>query len=148
MTLSLRNLTLDPPTPSSRRRGKTIDDDALPNTLRSPAKMVALREQRTLEHSRSSENLKRVQESQSDVESAVVGNGSPVKAGAKSRPALARPKARRRSTLEWANATPQRRQEKLESMTEEKLVDCFFGLEVEGLEGMVCPTTPQVYGGR
>ncbi|KAI7602459.1 hypothetical protein KC319_g22096, partial [Hortaea werneckii] len=37
--LSIRNLSLTP-TPTGRTRKKTIDDDAVPNTLTSPAKLV------------------------------------------------------------------------------------------------------------
>jgi len=44
---------------------------------------------------------------------------------------------RRRSTLEWANASPQRRQEKLESVIEERLADVFFSLHVGGVEGQL-----------
>ncbi|KAK4965388.1 hypothetical protein LTR42_012144 [Elasticomyces elasticus] len=133
VSLSLRNISLNAPA-AHRPRTKTIDDEALPTTLKSPAKLVALREQkhRTLEHSRSSQNLKPVHED------AVVddlpigeheGNGRPK---TPQRPALG--KMRRRSTLEWANATPQRRQEKLENVTAERMGDVFFSLHVGGVE--------------
>lgn len=146
VSLSLRNLSLDAPT-TSRRRGKTIDDDALPHTLKSPAKLVALREQRqVLEHSRSSSDLRSVAEDGGAGERGVGMtrvNGSPVKGegegsravmdGTPKRPTMGR--TRRRSTLEWANATPQRRQEKLKRVTEERMADVFFSLHVEGVEG-------------
>lgn len=45
------------------------------------------------------------------------------------------PRMRRRSTLEWANATPQRRQEKLEKVTAERMADVFFSVHVDGVEG-------------
>ena len=45
-------------------------------------------------------------------------------------------KLRRRSTLEWANASPQSRQEKLESMTAERMADVFFSLHIGDIEGM------------
>ncbi|KAK5681782.1 hypothetical protein LTS10_006315 [Elasticomyces elasticus] len=133
VSLSLRNLSLNNPA-LHRPRTKTIDDEALPTTLKSPAKLVALREQkhRSLEHSRSSQNLKSVHED------AVVddlpngeheGNGRPK---TPQRPALS--KMRRRSTLEWANATPQRRQERLENVTAERMADVFFSLHVGGVE--------------
>lgn len=50
-----------------------------------------------------------------------------------SRPVLR--KLRRRSTLEWANATPQRRQETLENVAAERMADVFFSLHVRGFEG-------------
>lgn len=58
-----------------------------------------------------------------------------VKGGAVgTRPAIKR--LRRRSTLEWANATPQRRQERWENVTMERLADSvFFSLHVRGFEG-------------
>ncbi|KAK3680191.1 hypothetical protein LTR78_000568 [Recurvomyces mirabilis] len=148
VSISLRNLSLAPPSPL-RRRGKTIDDDAVPQSLTSPAKLVALREQRPLEHSRSSSDL-RGNSLQAVAEDALtfdqdrddnvlnVSNGSPK---SKTRPNGAprtpqRPvlsKMRRRSTLEWANATPQRRQERLENVTSERMADVFFSLHVDGI---------------
>lgn len=142
VSISLRNLSLDhsPSSPTSRRRGRTIvDDDALPHTLKSPAKIVALREQRqALEHSRSSEDLKALAEHGSVTDGEV--SGSPLKGRdgvVESKSAARRPvkRLRRRSTLEWANATPQKRQERLESVTGERMADCFFSLHVKGLEG-------------
>lgn len=54
-------------------------------------------------------------------------------------PGGARPplrKLRRRSTLEWINATPQRRQERLEKVAAERLAEAvFFSLHVRGFEG-------------
>jgi hypothetical protein len=106
--------------------------------------MVAMREQRTLEHSRSSSDLKTLAEDGTKSESEekriaerVETNGSPSKSTVAQRtpprpPAI---RLRRRSTLEWANATPTRRQEKLESVTAERLADVFFSLHVEGVEG-------------
>ncbi|RMY08151.1 hypothetical protein D0867_09120 [Hortaea werneckii] len=134
--LSIRNLSLTP-TPSGRTRKKTIDDDAVPNTLTSPAKLVALREQRGLAHSHSSSDLRTVSEHDTDAqENSRNGNGTPVKANgapkAPQRPAMGR--MRRRSTLEWVNATPQTRQEKLEAVAKSRLADVFFSIHVEGVE--------------
>ncbi|KAK6440356.1 hypothetical protein LTR95_003416 [Oleoguttula sp. CCFEE 5521] len=141
ISISLRNLSLSPSL-SSRPRGKTIDDDALPTTLISPAKLVALREKKSLGHSRSSSDLRRVPEHAISVESESEAdghaNGSPRKNDANgspktpSRPSLA--KMRRRSTLEWANASPQKRQEKLENVVADKMADVFFSLHVPGVE--------------
>lgn len=143
VSISLRNISLDAPT-AARRRGKTIDDDAVPYSLRSPAKIVALREQAgKLEYSRSSTDLRSVSEHAvigegvGEENGAMVGrveNGSPVKGKSKAeRPRIGR--MRRRSTLEWINATPQRRQERLERVTEERMLDVVFSLHVEGFEG-------------
>lgn len=141
-SISLRNICLDPPK-HTRQRTKTIDDDAIPDNLVSPAKRLALREQKALGHSRSSSDLRRVPEDaiSTDAKSSdgdAHTNGSPKKnergtPTTPKRPPIAR--LRRRSTLEWVNASPQRRQEKLESVIEERLADVFFSLHVHGIHG-------------
>lgn len=143
VSISIRNLSLDAPS-TGRRRTKTIDDDAVPHSLKSPAKIVALREQRGLEHSRSSDDLRKVAEeaasSSAPEDNNGKGDGSPIKGKSKlvadsttPRPKIGR--MRRRSTLEWVNATPQRRQERLEKLAEERMVDVFFSLHVNGIDG-------------
>jgi hypothetical protein len=151
-SISLRNLTLNAP-PSSRARGKTIDDDAVPKNLISPAKLVALREQKALGHSRSSSDLRRVPEDGSYSEAEGTkhkrkeientqkapdkSNGTP-----KTPPRPSFAKLRRRSTLEWANASPQSRQQKLEGVTAERMADVFLSLHVEDIEGeTVCSSS-------
>ncbi|KAF2718878.1 hypothetical protein K431DRAFT_273754 [Polychaeton citri CBS 116435] len=146
VSISLRNLSLQP-SGGNRPRGKTIDDDAAPNALKSPAKLVAVREQRTLSHSRSSSDLTRVDEAMISSDSDLKANGI-VKGKVKDnvsadvnmkrtpeRPSIGR--MRRRSTLEWVNATPQKRQERLEKVTSERMVDCFYSLHVENVEGPI-----------
>jgi hypothetical protein len=112
----------------------------------SPAKLVALREQKVLGHSRSSSDLRRVPEdgSYSETECAKdkqkktentpkahdKSNGAP-----KTPPRPAFAKLRRRSTLEWVNASPQSRQQKLEGVTAERMADVFFSLHVEDIDG-------------
>ena len=85
-------------------------------------------------------------ESSSAIEDVGTSDASPVKGKAKisseitpTRPKFGR--MRRRSTLELVNATPQRRQERLEKLAEERMVDVFFSLHVKGLEGMVRPAS-------
>ena len=146
VSISLRNLDLQRYS-TRRSRGKTIDDDALPQTLKSPAKLVALREQKTLGHSRSFTDLRGVPEDAVTDERGEIGEGALVHANGSpkgkqkangspktpQRPPFAR--MRRRSTLEWANASPQSRQEKLENVTAERMADIFFSLHVEGVKG-------------
>lgn len=148
-SLSLRNLSLEAassPKATRRSRGKTIDDDGLPQTLQSPAKLFALREQegRALEHSRSSTDLRSTAldggsaiDDSRDGET-ILGNGSPMKGKSPATRPRMPGRMRRRSTLEWAHSTPQRRQERLARALEERLVDVFFSLHVGGVEGMVC----------
>ncbi|EME47941.1 hypothetical protein DOTSEDRAFT_69766 [Dothistroma septosporum NZE10] len=145
VSISLRNISLADPCPS-RSRSKAIDDDALPQTLKSPAKLVALREQKALGHSRSSTDLHAVLEEAATHSAATdeaVVNGSPVAGEQKQRTpgaALDSPRRpefkrlRRRSTIEWANATPQKRQERLENMTKERMADVFFSVHVKCVE--------------
>lgn len=142
VSISLRNLNLTPTSPG-RKRGKTIDDDALPNTLKSPAKLVALREQKALGMSRSSTDLRAVAENAVTEAEDANTNGSP-KGGKEKRRQSAtvesprRPefrKLRRRSTLEWTQSSPQTRQKRLEKVTKERMADVFFSLHVQGIEG-------------
>ncbi|KAH7092365.1 UV radiation resistance protein and autophagy-related subunit 14-domain-containing protein [Paraphoma chrysanthemicola] len=122
--ITIRNLTLS--SAPSRSRGKTIDDEAIPSTLKSPTKALALRESKGLAHSRSSSDLKFKNSSQ-------LGNGSlrepttPTKAV---RPSFGKG-LRRRTTMEWANASPLTRQKKLEDITADRMADTFFTLHVE-----------------
>ncbi|KAF4551225.1 VPS38-like protein [Elsinoe fawcettii] len=133
-SIALRNLALLQV--DGRHRGKVIDDDALPNTLKSPAKQLALREGKTLGHSKSSDDLRPIHEDQPKSQRAngIPVNGSP-KAPAKEkrmRPTVA--KLRRRSTLEWASETPQNRQIRLEAVSAARLADVFFTLHVRDVK--------------
>ena len=124
--ISLRNFSLSPPT--SRPRGKTIDDESLPYALKTPAKILAQRESHKLEHSRSSDDLRSSPgklDGGADGKQAN-GNGSP-----KARPAISK---RRRSTYSWTNAPPQVRQQQLEDVTLERLADTWFSLHCAGMQ--------------
>lgn len=123
--ISLRNLALSPPRP--RSRGKTIDDESLPYALKTPAKALAQRETHKLEHSRSSNDLK---SSPSKSSGALKTENSDSDAPAKLRPR----KPRRRSTLNWSNAPPRVRQNKLECVARERMADTWFSLHCSGLE--------------
>ncbi|KAL5380557.1 hypothetical protein PMIN04_007279 [Paraphaeosphaeria minitans] len=120
--ITVRNLTLVP-TPS-RPRGKTIDDDAIPSTLKSPTKKLALHESRGLNHSRSSSDLKCHGNKETSQRS------SPEKP---KRPGMTRG-LRRRSTLEWMAANPLTRQKKLEDITDSRMADTFFTIHMDGQE--------------
>ncbi|KAF2773134.1 hypothetical protein EJ03DRAFT_286881 [Teratosphaeria nubilosa] len=136
VSISLRNLSLAPTSPE-RIRAKARDDDAVPQSLKSPAKLVALQEQHALGHSKSSSDLRSAAE---DADGGVANDGSPTNGQVEqngaprtpSRPTLGR--LRRGSTLEWANATPQRRQEKLQNVTGDRMADVFFSVHVAGVK--------------
>ncbi|KAH9866878.1 hypothetical protein IAQ61_007467 [Plenodomus lingam] len=125
--ITIRNLTLTA-TPS-RARGKTFDDEAIPSTLKSPAKALALRQGKGLSHSRSSSHLQSSSE-------ATRQNGSlhrPTTPTNSSRPRLGNG-LERRATMEWSNASPLTRQKKLEDITAGRMADTFFTLHVEEQE--------------
>ncbi|KAL9124727.1 MAG: hypothetical protein Q9217_005974 [Psora testacea] len=124
--LSFRNLALAKPT--NLPRGKTIDDEPLPNALKAPAKALSQRENQKLEHSRSSSDLKQTSQAKSAQESADP-NRSLFES---SRPSGI--KLRRRSTLNWMNASPRIRQQKLEDVITDRMADTWFSLHSDGLE--------------
>lgn len=144
--ICLRNLTLDPGL-NRRERRKTIDDDAVPNTLKSPSKIVALREQRSLAQSRSSTDLRTVAEL--DLSESLSDRNGEERSRETARhehghitatprtPLRPSHRLRRRSTLEWNNATPQMRQERLERVTMDRMADVFFSLHIHGIDGEV-----------
>ncbi|EUC43453.1 hypothetical protein COCMIDRAFT_100749 [Bipolaris oryzae ATCC 44560] len=122
--ITIRNLTLTPST--TKPRGKTIDDEAVPSTFKSPAKALSMRESRGLAHSRSSSDLT----SPDDAVRRSNGLRDPTTSQKANRPATGRG-LRRRSTMEWTNASPLTRQKKLEDITAGRMADTFFSLHVE-----------------
>ncbi|KAF2267577.1 hypothetical protein CC78DRAFT_61088 [Lojkania enalia] len=130
--ITIRNLTLAPP--PSRQRGKTIDDDAIPSTLKSPTKALALRESRGLVHSRSSSDLTSTDDRLKQGNGEVQQPSSPTQRPSRSnRPTMGRG-LRRRSTMEWSGANPLVRQQKLENITEGRMADTFFSLHIDNQE--------------
>ncbi|KAF2203235.1 UV radiation resistance-associated gene protein [Delitschia confertaspora ATCC 74209] len=123
--ITIRNLTLTPrPT---RLRGKTADDEAIPSTFSSPAKALAQLEVNTIAHSRSSSDLRSVEESPKRSSANIPSQGSPKKPV---RPSILKDR-RRRSTMEWIGASPQERQKKLEDVIAARMADVFFSLHIE-----------------
>lgn len=122
--ITIRNLTLTPST--TKPRGKTIDDEAVPSTFKSPAKALALRESRGLAHSRSSSDLT----SPDDAVRRSNGLRDPTTPQKSNRPVVGRG-LRRRSTMEWTNASPLTRQKKLEDITAGRMADTFFSLHID-----------------
>ncbi|QDS76141.1 hypothetical protein FKW77_007103 [Venturia effusa] len=134
--ISLRNLTLS--AEQNRPRGLTVDDEVVPSSFKSPGKTLAVREQITLTHSRSSDNLRPIPELDgiNEVKDKGKGKVDAVEDGSPS-PKATRPisaRMRRRSTLEWVSATPQMRQKKLEDIISARIADVFFALHADGLE--------------
>ncbi|KAJ5120346.1 uncharacterized protein N7515_009734 [Penicillium bovifimosum] len=111
--ISVRNLVVTPP--PTRARGKTIDDDDIPNTLRTSSKILSQTENRPLHSSRSFTDLKSHTSQHENAKEPAVRS------------------ARRRSTLFWNDPNPRTRQVKLEDITNSRMVDSFFSLHGEGL---------------
>jgi hypothetical protein len=131
--ISIRNLALSQT--KTRPRGNTVDDAALPTALRSPAKVLAQQERLQLEHSRSITDFKAIAASE---------HGSITKAKDKDKPDAQSDVApgkgpplrrlRRRSTLDWQNASSQYRQKKLEDVVSANMAHVFFSLHVPAHE--------------
>jgi UV radiation resistance-associated gene protein len=115
-------------TPSNRPRGKTIDDEDVYNTLRSPAKILAQNEGRIVPYSRSFTDLT-LSASHSATQLASSDNEIQKK-GPKRR-------IRRRSTLPWSGGNPETRQIKLEDVMRGRMADTWFSIHCDGIESPV-----------
>ncbi|OCK74919.1 UV radiation resistance-associated gene protein [Lepidopterella palustris CBS 459.81] len=122
--ITIRNLTLV--SSPFRLRGKTIDDEAIPSSLKSPAKALAQRETKKLEHSRSSSDLRSSDESARQANDSLQNDNYPPKP---LRPSFSKG-LQRRSTMDWSGASPLARQKKLEDVTGGRMADTFFSLHV------------------
>jgi hypothetical protein len=112
--ISIRNLVVTPP--PTRARGKTIDDDDIPNTLRTTSKILSQTENRSLHSSRSFTDLKSHTSQHENAKEPAVRS------------------SRRRSTLFWNDPNPRTRQVKLEDIINSRMVDSFFSLHGEGVD--------------
>ncbi|KAL2865137.1 putative UV radiation resistance protein (UVRAG) [Aspergillus lucknowensis] len=113
--VSVRNLVVDRP---NRSRGKTIDDEDIPNSLQSPSKILAQDARRSLNQSRSFSNLKFA---------AASGEQST------HHERLPSHQARRKSTLPWSDPNPQIRQVKLEDITRSRMATTWFSIHCDGI---------------
>ncbi|KAL4802119.1 UV radiation resistance protein and autophagy-related subunit 14-domain-containing protein [Aspergillus unguis] len=118
--VSIRNLVVEPP---SRARGKTIDDEDIPNSLQSPSKKLAQDANRSLHHSRSFSNPKSLPAS-GDL-------------NVRTEQRLPLRQARRRSTLPWSDPNPQVRQVKLEDITRSRMANAWFSILCDGVDDPV-----------
>ncbi|EAU33936.1 conserved hypothetical protein [Aspergillus terreus NIH2624] len=116
--ISVRNLAV---TPLSRARGKTIDDEDIPNSFQSPSKLLANDANRSLQQSRSFTNLK-----------APGAAGESRTRNEPPPPQKTRPQTRR-NTLPWSDPNPLARQIKLEDILKGRMADTWFSLHCEGI---------------
>ncbi|KAI9750037.1 MAG: hypothetical protein M4579_006631 [Chaenotheca gracillima] len=128
--ISLRNLTLS--TEVTRPRGKTIDDESLPQTWKSPAKLLAQREERELGHSKSSSDLSGNARKASMQFGRLEGQLGPKPL---ERPSIS--KGRRRSTLTWPQGTFASGHRTLEDVVGERMADTWFSIHCESQEGPI-----------
>ncbi|CAG8051831.1 unnamed protein product [Penicillium olsonii] len=115
-SISIRNLAVTPL--ATRARGKTIDDDDIPNTLKSASKILSQDGSHHLHPSKSFTDLKSKSHTTKDN-------------NANKEPAM---RPRRRSTLFWNDPNPRTRQVKLEDIVNTRMVDSFFSLHCDGIE--------------
>jgi hypothetical protein len=123
--ITLRNLTLTHD--SNRPRRASIDDDGLATTKKSPAKMLALRDANPMNHSKSSDDLRPIHETDHSLSPTSPKQRTPI------RPSFA--KLRRRSTLEWAASTSHQRQKRLQDVSAQRMADLFYSLHVPNQQG-------------
>jgi hypothetical protein len=122
--ISLRNLSLSHP--NRRHRGSTNDDGFLPQSWKSPAKLLAQQEQHQLGHSRSSTDL-------NTLNLAAASGDTDRTSDVPDSPTVTR--LRRRSTHNWSGASPSTRQKKLEDVTSGRMADIWFSIHCSGIEG-------------
>ncbi|KAI9043420.1 putative UV radiation resistance protein (UVRAG) [Aspergillus affinis] len=116
--ISVRNLVV---TPSNRARGKTIDDEDIPNSLQSPSKILAQDANRHLHQSRSFTDLQ----------------STPSRREAPPRKEQTLRSYRRNTLLPWNDPNPRSRQIKLEDITRTRMANTWFSLHCDGHEGPV-----------
>ncbi|KAH8705320.1 UV radiation resistance protein and autophagy-related subunit 14-domain-containing protein [Talaromyces proteolyticus] len=124
--VSIRNLLITPPT---RLRGKTIDDDDIPQSLITPTKLIAQEENQSLAHSRSYTDLK---SSLSSDAPAVSGKGNK-----RNDERIKESRRRRRSTLAWSGGDMESRQSKLEDISRSRLATTWFSIHCDGIDDPV-----------
>lgn len=128
----MRNLEFTPP--AKRYGGTAFDDETLPHTLKSPAKLLALSEKSQLVQSRSYTDLKVQSPTMNETS---LDFGTLANTGHVNRPQRpSKSQLRRRSTLNW-DTTPKQRQRKLQDAIAGRTADVFFSVHVIGVEDPV-----------
>ncbi|KAK2748141.1 hypothetical protein FQN57_001265 [Myotisia sp. PD_48] len=123
--ISIRNLVANA-LPATTGRRQTIDDENVPFTLQTPAKALALRENRIIHHSRSATDLGRPSSSAGLANTISNDNGIELPRKDKFKP-------RRRSTLPWVDVSPDVRQKRLEDIAESRMADSWFSLHCQNV---------------
>jgi len=113
------------------RRAKTTTDEEVEYTLKSPAKLLAQSEARSLHQTRSFTNLKSFEKDDNISNQKGSSTQHDKVPQTNSRPNFG--KARRRSTLHWTGASPETRQRKLEDVARERMAEAWLSLHVTGV---------------
>ncbi|RAL14574.1 putative UV radiation resistance protein (UVRAG) [Aspergillus homomorphus CBS 101889] len=128
-SISVRNLVVTPP---SKPRGKTIDDEDVPNSLQSPSKVPIADVNQSLHPSRSFADLK----------SSATTNHRPGSHEQAAAIAVPLRQWHRRNTMPWNAPTPRARQTKLEEITSSRMADTWFSLHCDGIGEPVYVSEP------
>lgn len=126
--ITIRNLTISPV--KSRFRRKTIDDDALPYTLSSPKKLLAINEARKATKSQSSSNLR------ADSVEDTFQNKNHDGLGGRAVSAHQSARHHRKSSSDWLGADPKQRQKHVEDAISRHKCDAFFSLHCRDIDGI------------
>ncbi|OKL58299.1 hypothetical protein UA08_06604 [Talaromyces atroroseus] len=123
--LSVRNLFITAP---NRARGKTIDDDDIDYSSKSPSKLGAQAADRSVTQSRSYTDLKSLSSNKQSVNGGLDGNDKKPQEPQR---------IRRRSTLPWSGGNLESRQSKLEDIARSRMADTWFSIHCDGIDSPV-----------
>jgi len=130
--ITLRNLILVPAEKGAK--GKAFDDEALPFSLRSPAKLLAIKEQKAFGHSRSHSDPKLNDKSSYGPSTALSQSTETTKLSSPQRPILG--EILRRSFKEPSPQGAKTRHDKLDDAIMRHTAELFFTLHVAELKGV------------
>jgi UV radiation resistance-associated gene protein len=120
----VRNLSIT--SAPSRRHRRTIADEDVEYSSKTPIKLLAQSEAHSLHQTRSFSNLKSSEKNVSVVVPKETSKQHENSSQTKGRPRFGQ--IRRRSTLLWTGASPETRQSKLENVARERMADTWFSL--------------------
>ncbi|PCG96960.1 UV radiation resistance protein/autophagy-related protein 14 [Penicillium occitanis (nom. inval.)] len=123
--ISIRNLSITPP---NRARGKTIDDDDIPYSLKTPVKLASQAQNRGVTQSRSYTDLKSISPKVQPLDGGQEQHDKQIRESRR---------IRRRSTLPWSGGNLQSRQTKLEDIARSRMADVWFSIHCDGIDGPV-----------
>jgi len=130
--ITLRNLILVPAEKGTK--GRAFDDEALPFSLKSPAKLLAIKEHKAFGHSRSHSDIKLKDKSDYVPSAPSSQSTETAKLSSPQRPTLG--KTPRKSFMEPSLQGAKTRRDKLDDAIVRHIAEIFFTLHVPELKGM------------